>query len=481
VGYNRLESAASKRSPDGAEQNPGGIDASRKIRELIGVAIIDILEATMKRPSILSTAFLVTAACVFVLALTVLPTHAQTCAPRPAGLIAWWPLNEQTGTTVLDIVGGHNGTTFNASPIGAGPAALAAIKANTWNGGPVSVPGKVGNALQFGFNIYAQVPNANATDLNFGTGDFTIDAWIKLYHYNSAVGQRIVLKHDAYTGYVLQLGKNLLNGQTNLVLSIGDGTNGGSLNYDGPDITAPLETWIFVAVVRSGKTVTLYANSTGTTLNSVPVTYNSNPLPIASSTNALWIGWESDLAIDEVEIFNRPLAPSEIQGIFNAGSAGKCGPTKGMTWRLEAVNSIDGTVEVGCGVSNPNPCNASIGDQLCTASLPLLCIYMPQPAFPVPQSVNDTDLYNRWSGAIVGTTAPVPASSFNSLAQANARCEQEFDPKGTGSTKWRVAEFHDGANGRGIWNFQAYGNVGNPASRFWVHINDQKNATCWSP
>jgi hypothetical protein len=180
--------------------------------------------------------------------------------------------------------------------------------------------------------------------------------------------------------------------------------------------------------------------------------------------------------IDEVMIFDRALSPGEIQGIYAAGSAGICKPTKpmGMTWRWETINPIEGTVEVGCGVSNPNPCNGYVGDQLCTTSLPLLCFKPFTPLLPVPKSVNDTDYYNRWSGGIVGTTGPVQASSFNgSLAQANARCVQEF-----GAT-WRVAEFHDGASGAGGWNFQAYGNVGNPASRFWVHINDQPNGTCW--
>jgi hypothetical protein len=180
--------------------------------------------------------------------------------------------------------------------------------------------------------------------------------------------------------------------------------------------------------------------------------------------------------IDEVMIFNRALSPGEIQAIYAAGSAGVCKPTKpmGMTWRLETVNPTDGTVEVGCGVSNPNPCNGYVGDQLCTTSLPLLCFKPFTPLLPVPKSVNDTDYYNRWSGGIVGTTAPVQASSFGtSLAKANQACAQEF-----GAT-WRVAEFHDGASGAGGWNFQAYGNVGNPSSRFWVHINDQPNGTCW--
>jgi hypothetical protein len=439
------------------------------MREFIGVAIIDILEAKMKRPSQLSAAVLATAACGLVLALMVLPAQAQTCLPQPAGMIAWWPLNETSGTVVSDVLGNHNGTA--SGPIG--------------TGGPRPMTGFVGGGLNFAFKSQVSVVDSG-NDLNFGTkSSFTIDAWIKglpsplLSNYNISNNE----------GYYLGISSN----QT-LDVGMGNGTPT-PLAWTGPTIAK--DTWTFVAVVvdRTKQTVTLYTAVPGS-----PLATKAFPIPNPNSANAssglpLSIGGcpgnpnGCDTIIDELEIFGRPLVASELQNIVDAGTAGKCMPTKpppppppkGMTWRLEAVNSIDGTVEVGCGVSNPNPCNASIGDQLCTASLPLLCIYMPQPAFPVPQSVNDTDLYNRWSGAIVGTTAPVPASSLNSLAQANARCEQEFDPKGTGSTKWRVAEFHDGANGRGIWNFQAYGNVGNPSSRFWVHINDQKNATCWSP
>jgi hypothetical protein len=423
------------------------------------------------RPGILA------AACGLVVTLTALPAHAQSCAQRPPGMVAWWPLDEQAGTTIVDIVGGHNGSTIHWSgnpppptPIGVGAAALAAIKANTWNGGPVSIPGKVGNSLQFGYPIYAQVPNA--TDLNFGTGDFTIDAWIKLHSYDVAVGKGIVNKTDAYGGYLMHLG----TGQPTLQLRISDGTNGGALHYAGPVITAPLETWIFVAVVRSGKTVTLYANNAGGALNSLTITHGANPIPIASSTQPLQIGkyppTYSDLAIDELEIFNRALTPSEIQGIFNAGSAGKCKQTaekKGMTWLHSISNPTTGTITVGCA-----GCDGYKGDTDCKQKLPLLCIYKPTPLFPLPAGVSNADQYFQWSGGVVATTAPVAGNSFAHSTDATKYCVTQFGPN------WRVAEFHDGQ----YWNFQAYGGtVDAPTvpskTRFWVHINDQPAGTCW--
>ena len=44
--------------------------------------------------------------------------------------------------------------------------------------GAATVPGKVGEAFSFdGVDDYVSVPDS--LNLNFGTGDFTVDAWIK--------------------------------------------------------------------------------------------------------------------------------------------------------------------------------------------------------------------------------------------------------------------------------------------------------------
>ena len=142
-------------------------------------------------------------------------------------------------------------------------------------------------------------------------------------------------------------------------------------------------------------------------------------------------------------------------------------PSKGMglTWKLVATNSPTGTISVGCA----NGCNAYQGDTPCTTALPLLCIKKTGTGFPLPRpaSVSPANQYNQWSGGVVGTTsATVPPTT---LAGADALCVKEF---GAG---WRVAEFHDGWG----WAFQAYGGVGNPAQRFWIHINDQPKAICW--
>ncbi len=156
-----------------------------------------------------------------------------------------------------------------------------------------------------------------------------------------------------------------------------------------------------------------------------------------------------------------------LQGSYQVEAPDCSSPRKGLTWRLVSTNSPTGTVRVGCGNKE---CDAYKGDTSCTAALPVLCIKKSGPGFPlpVPATVNNTSRYNKWSGGVIGTTgATVPPAT---LAGVNELCAKHF---GTG---WRIAEHHDGWG----WYFQAYGGVGDPASRFWVHINDQPGALCWN-
>jgi hypothetical protein len=130
-------------------------------------------------------------------------------------------------------------------------------------------------------------------------------------------------------------------------------------------------------------------------------------------------------------------------------------------------NAVNGTVFVGCV-----NCDPYVGDTPCSKPLPLLCFRPLNAAQPTSTVVTDP-FYYGWSGGLVGTTPRYRGDSFATLQDANATCATEFN-----DSSWRVAEHHD--NGVGGWNFQAYGNVGQH-KRFWVHVNDQPNGTCWLP
>ena len=92
----------------------------------------------------------------FILVLGLTTTFAK--ADISDGLVAYWPLDEGTGTTTADVTGnGNNGTLLGAP---------------TWVGG------KLGGALDFD-GIDDAVDCGLAPVLDFGTGNFTVSVWIK--------------------------------------------------------------------------------------------------------------------------------------------------------------------------------------------------------------------------------------------------------------------------------------------------------------
>jgi hypothetical protein len=218
---------------------------------------------------------------------------------------------------VHDLAGGHDGTPMNfggaVTTIGA-PGGL----------GPEAVTGfYVGNSLLLAGN-YVEVPDS--PDLNFGMDGkdpFTIDAWVKYYPLQQT--RPIVSKRASPNGpgYFLSL-EHAGGGVFKLTLQVNN------VKYTGPAV--PPNMWAFVAATRDANGVTLYVGSNNT-LTRFPLPGSAAD---ASSTGTpLWIGQSQPVhphahsEIDEVEIFNRTLDVTEIEAIFNAGSAGKCKSTSG--------------------------------------------------------------------------------------------------------------------------------------------------------
>ena len=245
------------------------------------------------------------------------------CVQRPPDMVAWWPLDELPGdSTVVDLAGTPN----NGTPmLGSSPTTIGT--------GPTSVPGQyVANSLQFGISRYVEVQND--PELNFGQGAFTIDAWVRFTPGTQT--EPIVYKLDQSGGYFLYI-TYPSQGPAGLELQIG-GT-GGPI-FLGPAIGVIPGTWIFVAatrqVVGGTSTVTLYVGVP----NNPPLIALTSPtttsIPDASSSAPLWIGYwignpHANLAIDELEIFDRALDATEINTIFQADTKGKC---KGRGWKL---------------------------------------------------------------------------------------------------------------------------------------------------
>jgi hypothetical protein len=205
------------------------------------------------------------------------------CVSPPLGMVAWWPGDGNT----FDIVGGDMGT---------------------WNGTSAYTAGEVGQA--FSFNGSSWVQAASTPSLS-PTAAITIDAWIQP---QATASNRIVDKITAggADGYLL----DLLSNHLRLIVD-GKSVSGSTTLSSGVTY--------HVAGTFDGSTLNVYVNGVndGSLVATTTIPTNSLPLRIgADQTGAnRFSGW-----IDEVEIFNRALSQSEIQAIFNAGSAGKCKP-----------------------------------------------------------------------------------------------------------------------------------------------------------
>lgn len=230
-----------------------------------------------------------------------------TCVTPPTGLISWWAGDGNAN----DIHGDNDGTLEN---------------------GATFTPGLVGQAFNLdGYDDLIFVPHNS--NLAFGSDqDFTIDAWINLQSPTPGNDDVIVGKGDdqnhrvgvspnTYRLWVFRdshaVRFDLI--ANDVVFSLYSNTS------------VPLNEWTHVSAVREGIMGYIYINgvldaSAGMTAGSVA---NSDPLTIGGIYDTLFDPPVQPLEgfgglIDEVEIYNRALSASEIQEIFNAGSAGKC-------------------------------------------------------------------------------------------------------------------------------------------------------------
>ncbi len=245
------------------------------------------------------------------------------CVPRPPAMVAWWPLDETSGTTVKDVIGGHDGTAQPApAPIGgfAGPGPVTSV---LWP--PPAFPqGFVNHSLSFSGQRHIEVPSH--PDLEPGTGDFSIDAWV--VYAASGSGQLLTVAQKN-KGATAPFG-NTRDGWR-LVIRDFSPTLGGVSFRASIDLGGSVEelitpnVWHHVSATLSTdaggvRIVKNYvdASSSGAVGLSGDIT---SPAPLLIGGDGIDGG---QIAIDELEIFDRALTQPEIQALFDAGSAGKC-------------------------------------------------------------------------------------------------------------------------------------------------------------
>ncbi|RIK63429.1 MAG: hypothetical protein DCC65_15925 [Planctomycetota bacterium] len=238
-----------------------------------------------------------------------------TCVDPPANMVAWWPFDEHTGSTSEELISGNDGSNVGLPTRNIGE--------------------QVQNSLCFnGSAQYVHVPHA--PEIDFDMTDFSIDAWVRT---TNATGVRVIVdKRASPTSPVGVIGYAMFlsSGQLGCQLADGDGSNSCSCgaaaactNYvSGPAGFVADGQWHHVAItvarVPGGGTFYVDGVAIGTFDPSCrPLSYaNTNFLRIGHLTVGAGSNFEG--CIDEVELFDRALAPGEVAAIFDAGSLGKC-------------------------------------------------------------------------------------------------------------------------------------------------------------
>jgi len=327
-----------------------------------------------------------------------------SCVPPPSGMVAWWPLDETSGTTVTDIVGGHNGT---AQPGPIGPfAGTGPVTSASWP--PPTFPvGMVDNSLFFYGNRHVKVPHNTALDP--GTGDFTIDAWV--IYAAAGKGQFLTIVRKAGGGAGTPTTSPLAGSGYQLVIQ-DSSANPGQLSFNvkgslGDSLAwNPItpNIWHHVAVTVQ-RTTGVFDASIMLYFDGATVAGPNAHLGNVANNWDLLIGGDGvsagEIAVDEVEIFDRALTQQEIQDIYNAGPAGKCKPDcvtppSGMVawYPLDEQVGAIAVNDIAPGFNNVGTLYAANGLPTSVSATP-----GPPPAGPVPVTAPPLNLPSGMVGS----------------------------------------------------------------------------------
>ena len=265
--------------------------------------------------------------------------HAQTtCTPPPPGLVAWW----RAEGSANDSVGTNNGTLIN---------------------GATFATGKVGRAFSFdGTSGVVQIPDSTSVSI---TGAISMDAWIK----PTSVGaiEEILSKYNSLANQVSYAFEIRPGGGLRFaVYQTGNGSTVRYVDTAGGIVSTGTFTHVAATFNPVTQAIKIYVNGVDT-LASLGAG-SSIVTSIFDSTTPVRIGAAVDSGvgqvffsglIDEAELFNRELIASEIQSIFNAGSAGKCPPCAPAPSGLISWWRAEGSANDAVGTNNGSLINGA--------------------------------------------------------------------------------------------------------------------------
>lgn len=236
------------------------------------------------------------------------PVQALSCISPPSNIVSWWPGDGNPN----DIRDGNHGSLVN---------------------GATFAGGRVAQAFSFdGIDDFVNIPDSFTLDAI--TSTITVDFWVKPSQPDKNVwifARRDPLASEGFSVLIGPSGEIMINIRTTT-----SPTPSGTVFWAAPILQFGV--WQHVAVTADTSTGQVYLYVDGNNLSLVtifgpsPITgqfFNVDNLFIGRRQSSLTVegpvgGGHYVGQVDEVEIFNRALTVSEVQAIFDSGSAGKC-------------------------------------------------------------------------------------------------------------------------------------------------------------
>ena len=266
--------------------------------------------------------------------ITVLP---RACATPPEGMVAWLPGDNN----VDELISGNDGIFMNGTTFGTG---------------------MVDEAFSFdGVDDWVRIPSSPS--LPSGAEPRTIDLWIFTTTNSWAVDQNTVFN----TGTPGNNTKSSFSLDMHLFPNMQFFGFGNDLFFN-PGV--PLEGWVHIAItLDTTNTLTIYSQGVQVAQQTFALPYNTTVADYQLGIGPF--GAFFDGLIDEFEVFDRALDPSEVLAIFETGAGGKCkdGSTAcdpGSDVSICAGDNVILNAAQGCGID----LDGSAG---CTTASPFDC------------------------------------------------------------------------------------------------------------
>ncbi len=214
------------------------------------------------------------------------------------GMVAYYPMDEGSGTVLHDAVGGHDGQLRGAV---------------NWVPGPLD--GALGTALNFGGSggDHVDLGRWNPSE---GTGQLTVAHWL-YWRGGGATWQGSMGKRDTWSaGNMMWQVELTLNSNPQGYLEF---KREGST--PGFGFTMPTNEWVHVAVTFNGSTATMYRNGLPIGTDGFSFGYNTeSTLTIGACEVNGGNPWNG--MIDEVRLYNRALTAEEVAALATGGGVG---------------------------------------------------------------------------------------------------------------------------------------------------------------